>query len=304
MCKVTISTFELFTKYPDAESARKYFEERRWSKGVTCPHCEEVERITKRKNGYYRCNKCKKDFTVRTGTIFERSHVPLNKWLYSMYLLMTARKGISSIQLSKQIGVTQKTAWFMLQRLREACGNDDTILTGVVEMDEVYIGGKESNRHESKKLNKGRGSAGKTPIIGMREKGGRVKAVKVKNVNVYTINKTVKENIELGSEIHTDEHKAYMDVNLKYKHSSVNHNAKEYLVNGVTTNGIESVWALLKRGIYGIYHSVSEKHLSRYMNEFSFRLNDGNVKNHTYFRLASLFKQCIGSRITYKELVD
>ena len=120
MCEVTISLLELFRKFPDAESARVYFEERRWSKGVVCPHCEESERITKRKNGYYRCNSCKEDFTVRTGTIFERSHVPLSKWLYAMYMLMTARKGISSMQLSKEIGVTQKTAWFMLQRLREA----------------------------------------------------------------------------------------------------------------------------------------------------------------------------------------
>ena len=304
MCKVTISTFELFTKYPDAESTRKYFEERRWGSSVTCPHCEEIERITKRKHGYYRCNKCKKDFTVRTGTIFERSHVPLNKWLYAMYILMTARKGISSVQLSKEIGVTQKTSWFMLQRLREACGNDGTILTGVVEIDEVYIGGKEANRHESKRLNKDRGLAGKIPIVGMREKYGRVKAVKIKHVDAYTINKIVEENIELGSELHTDEHRAYIDVELKYTHSSISHNAGEYSVNGVTTNGIESVWALLKRGIYGVYHSVIEKHLSRYINEFSFRLNDGNAKNHTYVRLASLFKHCIGSRITYKELVN
>ena len=124
MSKSTISTFELFQMFPDAEAARVYMEGKRWPDGAVCPACDEAKRITTRKGGYYRCNACKTDFTVRTATIFERSHIPLHKWLYAMYLLVTARKGISSLQLAKQIGVTQKSAWFMLQRLREACGND------------------------------------------------------------------------------------------------------------------------------------------------------------------------------------
>jgi len=140
MSKSTISTFELFQMFPDQESARTYLEAQRWPDGAICPACGEAERIGTRKGGFYRCNACLLDFTVRTGTIFEKSKVPLNKWLYAMYLLVTARKGISSLQLAKQIGVTQKSAWFMLQRLREACGNDPTELAGVVEIDECYIG--------------------------------------------------------------------------------------------------------------------------------------------------------------------
>ena len=136
MSKSTISTFQLFQLFPDQESARDYLEARLWPDGVTCPVCKGRENITARKNGFYRCNPCKEDFTIRTGTIFERSHVPLHKWLYAMYLLMTARKGISSLQLSKEIGVTQKTAWFILHRLREACGKEIPKLQGIVEVDE------------------------------------------------------------------------------------------------------------------------------------------------------------------------
>jgi transposase-like protein len=137
MSKSTISTFELFQMFPDAEAARVYMEGKRWPDGAVCPGCNEPKRITTRKGGFYRCNACKTDFTVRTATIFERSHIPLHKWLYAMYLLVTSRKGISSLQLSKQIGVTQKSAWFILQRLREACGNDPTVLSGFVEIDEI-----------------------------------------------------------------------------------------------------------------------------------------------------------------------
>ena len=157
MSRSTISTFQLFEKFPDVETARKYLESRLWKNGVTCPKCKSKEMITTRKGGFYRCNPCKIDFTVRTGTIFERSHVPLHKWIYAMYLLVTARKGISSLQLGKEIGITQKSAWFVLQRLREACGHDVSILRGIVEIDEVYIGGKATSKHMPKRFTWDRG---------------------------------------------------------------------------------------------------------------------------------------------------
>jgi len=303
MSKSTISTFQLFEMFPDQETARVYLESRLWPNGVRCPVCGLGERITTRKGGFYRCNQCKEDFTVRTGTIFERSHVPLHKWIYAMYLVVTARKGISSMQLAKEIGVTQKTAWFVLGRLREACGDKLDKLRGIVEIDETFIGGKESNRHEHKKLRVGRGPAGKTTVFGMRERGGRTRARTVEKADQATLFPEIYRNVEAGSTIHTDENNAYRGLGWSFKHETINHKAHEYVRDGVSTNSIEAVWAVLKRGVYGTFHHVSPKHLDRYINEFTFRLNEGNVERHTTERLASFVDGVAGKRLTYKALI-
>jgi transposase-like protein len=246
--KSTISTFELFEKFPDQEAARVYIEGRLWPQGPRCPVCGLGERITARKEGFYRCNQCKEDFTVRTGTIFERSHVPLHKWVYAMYLLVTARKGISSMQLSKEIGITQKSAWFVLHRLREACGPDLEKLRGIIEIDETYIGGIEANKHEYKKLKAGRGTVGKTAVLGMRERGGRTVATPIESADKETVQAAIHQHVEVGSTLHTDEAGAYAGIG-GFSHDAVNHSAGEYVRDDVTTNGIESVFAVLKRGL-------------------------------------------------------
>ena len=300
----TISTFQLLDLIPDETTARLYLESRIWPDGPRCPVCGTGDNITKRKReGYHRCNPCKEDFTVRTGTIFERSHVPLRKWVYAMYLLVTARKGISSLQLAKELSVTQKTAWFMLHRLREACGNDLPKLRGTIEIDETYIGGKETNKHEHKKLKMGRGTVGKTAVLGMRERGGRAYATPVRHVDTETILEQVHTKTEVGSTIHSDEASVYGDVGgLFFRHETVNHSAGEYARGSVTTNSVESVFAVLKRGLHGVYHHASPKHLGRYVNEFTFRLNEGRCSRHTFERLDSFIRAAIGRRLTYAEL--
>lgn len=307
MCKSKQKKFsnliEVMMHFSDKEVCKEYLAKMRWSKGVVCPHCENGEKIYTMKSGY-KCAKCRKPFSVTKGTIFENSAIPLQKWFAAIWLITSHKKGISSLQLHRDLGITQKSAWFLLQRIRYAIRTQsfNKPLENIVELDETYIGGKNKNRHASKKVSnaQGRSTKDKTPVFGLVERNGRLTAMRVRNTTKATVMPIITKNVSLDAKIMTDEWKAYSGLSSLYAHEIVKHGQGEYVVGKCHTNTIEGFWSLLKRGIIGIYHNVSSKHLDAYVDEFEYRYNTKNIT--CVERFDNMLSLC-NSRITYKNLI-
>lgn len=306
----TMSVVQLFKRFPNEDACYTWLEDVRWQGQPVCPHCGGIDRVVDDpRPRHYRCKDCRKRFTATTGTCLHATKKPLQDWVYVIYSVLTARKGVSAMQLSKELGCQYRTAWHMLHRIREACGRGDFMLDGTVEADETYIGGKRKNMSHAKRRelkDAGRGTVGKEAVIGARERGGKVVAKPVATTDSATVIHFIEDKVEQGSTVYTDDATAYdalPGIINQFQHETVVHGAGEYVRGEVHTNGIESVWAVLKRSITGTWHHISPKHLERYINEVTFRLNEGNCEVDTIDRMDAIVVSMQGKRLKYRELV-
>jgi transposase-like protein len=290
------SIFEVMQKFNTEERCIKHFEQIRWPEGLRCVRCNsarvmnfEATGKTGKARNLYECVDCRYQYSVTTGTIFHDTHLPLTKWFLAIYLICSAKKGISAKELQRQLQTSYKTAWYMAHRIRLAMQQDEDFcqkFSGVCEVDETYVGGK-------RKGQRGRSTATKVPVLGIKEKtSGKVRMVAASDVSANTLKNFIRLHVEAGSEIHSDEFSSYLWLDKEdseYAHKTVNHSVEYVTADGVTTNGCENVWSLFKRGIVGVFHKVSTKYLPLYLDEFSFRFNNRSEYDLMNKVLASAF---------------
>lgn len=298
------SFIDLMRTFHDEKSCREFLEDIRWHGEPICPHCSYQTdehyklKISGEFKGLYKCRRCKKRFTVTIGTMFESSHVPLTKWFYALYIFLSHKKGISSMQLAKDINVTQKTAWFMLERIRfEMQDKVNVKFDDMTQVDETYVGGKNKKRI---KHTQGRSLKIKTPVVGLLS-NGQTYAMVVPNTGGKVLKTIINTLVKKGSTVITDGWRGYTGLSKDYIHKVVEHGIGEYVKDGFHTNSIEGFWSHLKRGILGIYHKVSSKHLMHYCSEFTFRYNTRELDDIQRF---VMFLMSTYKRLKYKDLID
>jgi len=305
----TFSSFaQMLELLPTDKACREFLEQLRWNGEPVCPHCgsankEHYELKTKGEfKGLRKCKDCRERFTVTVKTMFEGSHISLRKWFIAIYIFSSHKKGISSHQLARDLGITQKSAWFVLGRLRNSFKVKTKVkFTAPTQADETFVGGKNKNRHAHKKVedSQGRSCKDKTPVFGLLS-AGQVNTAVVANTKAETLKPIIHAMVEQGAILVTDEWTAYKGLNSNYQHEVLKHNEKQYVNNSFHTNSIEGFWSLLKRGIFGIYHSTSPKHLNKYCDEFSYRYNTRSSTDGNRFILSLVNAE---ERLTYKTLI-
>jgi transposase-like protein len=296
---------EAIRYFSDPDTCTAFVAQVIWPDGPFCPACActEYSYLTTRR--VWKCKACKKQYSVKVGTIFENSPLPLSKWLPAVWLISNSKNGISSHELGRALGITQKSAWFMLHRIRLAMQTESFVrLSGEIEVDETYIGGKARNMHAADRKRKGavqgRSTTDKVPVLGMVERGGRVKAEVVPNVKAKTLRPRVIDAVEVGSALYTDAYRSYTGLDIAYDHQTIDH-AERYVDGKVHTNSIESFWSLLKRSLSGTYISVEPFHLFRYIDERVFAFNQR--RDSDYARFEAVLGAVGGRRLTYAGLI-
>ena len=292
---------ELIALFPDDPAAEAWFELQRWPEGICCPDCGSVRytAVKMRKPMPYRCRDCRNYFSVRKGSAMQSSKLGYQKWAIAIYLIATSLKGVSSMKLHRDLKIRQSSAWYLAQRIREGFVDGIEAMQGPVEIDEVYIGGKEANKHEVDKLKAGRGPVGKTAVIGIKDRrSNKIAAKPVPSVNQESIGEIVEEAVQGGAKVYTDDSGIYSKLENR---EAVNHSTGEYVRGMAHVNGIESFWAMLRRGYYGTFHHLSKQHLHRYVNEFAGRHNIRGLD--TVHQMTEIVRGMDHKSLRYKDLV-
>ena len=298
-----LSLSELFELFPDDAVAEQWFQNERWPRGSHCPRCGSVEvKDAKHPTMRFRCRGCDKHFSVKTGTVMEGSNLGYRTWAIAIYLLGTSLKGVSSTKLARDLGITQKTAWHLAHRIRKAMEQGGGLFDGPVEVDEMYVGGKKKNKHESQRRAERGDPSEKIAVVGVKDRAtGHVRAEVIGQAHGPVLRDFVRRHTVPGTALYSDGHGAYTLLNGEFQHKAVQHSVGTYVIEQTHTNGIESFWSMFRRGYYGTYHQMSPKHLQRYVGEFAQRHNMRPLD--TKDQLAVVARGMQGKRLRYRDLV-